>query len=145
MNSAKFHAAKVPEVTMNMRQDAVAVVLEDPNGNRLSVGMTREIAAKFVSSYQTAFIAIDDKKAMDEGTNPEERRAFESESARIFVPFKALANPKGTPQSHVLVKISPGSSVQQVFGLSLEQADKLAADLQAAANQMRQNLSGAGS
>lgn len=134
-----FHAVKIPKVNMNLRQDAVGIELEDGNGNIMQVGMTRTVAAQFVSHYQTSFVAIDDQKVITNGATPQELRSFEAEAARILVVLKAYVNPGASPLSAVVVKISPGSDIQQVLGLSVEQAEALAAELQLAASQARQN------
>lgn len=134
-----FTVASIPKVNMNLRQDAVRMELEDAAGNIVQIGMTRAVASAFVAKYQTAFVAIDDQKAINAGTTPEERKAFDAESARTFVSIKAYPNPGATSQSAVLVKVSPGSELQQVFGLTIQQAEELAEGLATAASQARQS------
>jgi hypothetical protein len=138
MKRMRFQAVDMPkDIQLSVRLEACSIELADKEGNIVELVMRRDFGARFVANVQTAFVAIEDRAMLEEGTTIRKRQSFASESARIAVPFIASANPLGTPLSSVLVTIARASIYEQSFGLTVVAADKLAAELQEAANKVR--------
>jgi hypothetical protein len=134
----RFQPVKLDDhITLSTRQEACLLTISDAEGNEIELAMTIEFGAKLVENTRAAFRALEDRKFKEDGTTAEERQSFASKSAMVAMPITAQANPHGTFLSPVLVTVAPASMYEQAFGLSVDGAEKLAAELQAAANRMR--------
>lgn len=128
-------------IQINQRQNGCLIRLLDAQGNVLELAMTFDLGAELVSKTRAGFMALESRALIEDGTTAEQRRSFASKAAQVAMPFTAAANPKGTALSPVLVTIAPASAYEQSFGLTVEWAEALAAELQTAASQMRQRQS----
>jgi hypothetical protein len=134
-------AEMVDHPQISARQNACLITMKDDQGNILELAMSVEFGAQLVAKTRSAFMALESRAQIEEGTTPEQRRSFAAKSATVAMPITAAANPHGTPLSPVLVTVGPASAYEQSFGLTVEWAERLAAELRTAASQARRDQS----
>lgn len=124
---------------VNPRQEACLIKLADKNGNVVELAMTAEFGAKLVSETRSAFLALDQRK-MEEGITADQRQEFGSKAAQLAMRINAeMDRPRLDQKPGVLVTVAQASTYEQSFSLPVEWAEDLAAELQTAIRQARQN------